>query len=45
MGQLIYTLFVSFCLFVISMSGFTMALAMWRKSNSLCDKCRKELNK
>ena len=24
---------------------FTIATAMWRKSNSLCNECRKELNK
>jgi len=45
MGQVIYTLFIACCLFVISMSGFTMALAMWRKSNTICNECGKELDK
>ena len=45
MLELLYRLFIVCCLFGISLSGITIAAAMWRKSNSLCDECRKELDK
>ena len=45
MFELIYNLFIVCCLFGISLSGLMIAAAMWRKSNSLCDECRKELDK
>ena len=45
MFELVYNLFIVCCLFGISLSGLMIAAAMWRKSNSLCDECRKELDK
>ena len=45
MFEIMFKLLVGFCLLGISLSGFTFAAAMWRKSNSLCDECRKELDK
>ena len=45
MFEIIYNLFIVCCLFGISLSGLMIASAMWRKSNSLCDECRKELDK
>ena len=45
MFELIYSLFIVCCLLGISLSGLMIAAAMWRKSNSLCDECRKELDK
>jgi|ETNvirenome_6_85_1030632.scaffolds.fasta_scaffold22094_4 hypothetical protein len=38
MAQTIYMLFVSFCLFFISICGLGIATAMWRKSVNQC-KC------
>ena len=45
MFEIMFKLIMAMCLFVISISGITLAAAMWRKSNSLCNECRKELNK
>ena len=45
MLELLYRLFIVCCLFGISLSGLVIAAAMWRKSNSLCDECKKELDK
>ena len=45
MIEVFYRLFIACCVFGISLSGFMFALAMWRKSNSLCDECRKESDK
>ena len=45
MFEIIYSLFIVCCLFGISLSGLMIASAMWRKSNSLCDECGKELDK
>ena len=45
MFELFYSLFISCCMFAISFAGLMIATAMWRKSNSLCDECRKELDK
>ena len=45
MFELIYSLFIVCCLFGISLSGLVIAAAMWKKSNSLCNECRKELDK
>ena len=38
MVEMMYMLFIAFCLFMISMCGFTVAVSMWRKSANLC-KC------
>ena len=38
-----YHLFMACCMFVLSFGFLLVALAMWKKSNSLCDVCRKEL--
>ena len=45
MIEAIYMLFISFCMFFISLCGALIAISMWRKSNSLCDECKKELDK
>ena len=45
MFEVFYGLFIACCLFGISLSGLVIAAAMWRKSNSLCNECRKELDK
>ena len=45
MFELFYSLFIACCMFAISFAGLLFALAMWRKSNSLCDECKKELDK
>ena len=45
MFEVFYGLFIACCLFGISLSGLVIAVAMWRKSSSLCGECRKELNK
>ena len=45
MFEVFYRLFMACCLFGISLSGFMFALAMLRKSNTLCNECRKELKK
>ena len=45
MFEIMFKLIMAMCLFGISISGLTFATAMWRKSNSLCNECRKELNK
>ena len=45
MGYVFYSLFMACCMFVLAACGLLFALAMWRKSNSLCDECKKELNK
>jgi protein-tyrosine phosphatase len=45
MFEIMFRLIMVCCLFGISLSGLMIAAAMWRKSNSLCDECRKELDK
>ena len=45
MFETMFRLVMGMCLLGISLSGFVFAMAMWRKSNSLCHECRKELNK
>ena len=45
MFEVFYRLFIACCLFGISLSGLVFAASMWRKSNTLCDECRKELKK
>ena len=45
MFEIMFKLVMGCCLFGISLSGLTIAAAMWRKSNTLCDECKKEMNK
>ena len=45
MFKIMFRLIMVCCLFGISLSGLMIAAAMWRKSNSLCDECRKESDK
>ena len=45
MAHILYNLFIACCMFTLAASGLAFAVAMWRKSNSLCNKCRKELDK
>ena len=45
MFEILFKLLTAVCLLGISLSGLVIAAAMWRKSNSLCDECRKELDK
>ena len=45
MGYIFYSLFMACCMFILATCGLMIAAAMWRKSNSLCDECRKELDK
>ena len=45
MFEIIFKLIMAMCLFGISISGLTFAGAMWRKSNTLCNECKKEMNK
>ena len=45
MFEIMFKLFMGCCLIGISLTGLTIAAAMWRKSNTLCNECRKELNK
>jgi len=45
MFELFYSLFISCCMFTLAVSGLVFAMAMWRKSNTICNKCRKELDK
>ena len=45
MFEIMFKLVMAMCLLGISLSGLMIAAAMWRKSNSLCDVCRKELDK
>ena len=42
---MMYMLFIAFCLFMISMCGFTVAVSMWRKSNTICNKCKDKIDK
>ena len=44
-GYVFYSLFMACCMFILAMSGFLVALAMWRKSSKLCNECKEELNK
>ena len=43
MIELFYRLFIACCVFGISLSGLIFALSMWRKSNTLCNECKKEM--
>ena len=45
MFEIIFKLVMAMCLFGISISGLTFAAAMWRKSDTLCNECKKEMNK
>jgi hypothetical protein len=45
MWEVVYSLFMAMGLFLLSMVGLTVALAMWKKSNTICDKCKKDMNK
>ena len=46
MFEIIYKLFMAFCLFGISLSGLMFAIAMWRRSNQqVCAECKEELDK
>ena len=45
MGHALYSLFMACCMFALTVAGLIFALSMWRKSNSLCDECRNELDK
>ena len=45
MGYVFYSLFMACCMFIMASCGLMIAVAMWRKSNNLCNECRKELNK
>ena len=45
MFEIMFKLIMGCCLIGISLTGLTIAVAMWRKSNTLCNECRKELNK
>ena len=38
-----YHLFMAFCMFVLSFGFLLIALAMWKKSNTLCNECKKEM--
>ena len=43
MLHLFYNLFIACCIFVLSFGFLFIALAMWRKSNTLCNECKKEM--
>ena len=45
MIEIMFKLIMVCCLFGISLTGLTIAAAMWRKSNTLCNECKKEMNK
>jgi len=45
MAHILYSLFMVCCMFTLAVSGLVFAMAMWRKSNTICNKCRKELDK
>ena len=45
MFEILLRLLMAICLLGISLSGFVFAMSMWRKSSSLCNECKKELNK
>ena len=45
MGYAFYSLFMACCMFILTACGLLFALSMWRKSNTLCDECRKEMKK
>ena len=45
MGHVLYSLFMACCMFALTMAGLIFALSMWRKSNTLCNECKKELDK
>ena len=46
MFEILFRLVLAICLLVISLSGFTFAAAMWRRSNQqVCAECKEELNK
>ena len=45
MFEIIFKLIMVCFLFGISLTGLTLAAAMWRKSNTLCNECKKEMNK
>ena len=45
MGHALYSLFMACCMFALTLAGLIFAMAMWRKSSSLCDECREELDK
>ena len=43
MFEILFRLLMAICLLGISLSGFVFATAMWRKSNTLCNECKKEM--
>ena len=43
MFEILFRLLMGCCLIVISLSGLTIAASMWRKSNTLCNECKKEM--
>ena len=45
MGHALYSLFMACCMFALTFCGFLFALSMWRKGNTICDECKKEMNK
>jgi len=45
MWEVVYSLSMAMGLFLLSMVGLTIALSMWKKSNTICDKCKKDMNK
>ena len=45
MFEIMFKLLTAVCLLGVSLSGFVFAAAMWRKSNTLCNECKKEMNK
>ena len=45
MFEIMFKLIMGCCLIGISLTGLTIAAAMWRKSSNLCNECRKELDK
>ena len=43
MLHVFYNLFMACCMFTLSTCGLVFVMALWRKSNTICDKCRKEM--
>jgi len=41
----LFSLFMAMALFMLSIAGFAVALAMYNKSRTICRECKEELDK
>ena len=45
MFEILYNLFMACGMFTIAFSCLIYSMSMFRKSNTICDKCKKEMKK